>query len=433
MYITVRDRPGRSATPGAKAPRVAGTVLLLGTVSLLTDISSESVNAILSVYLVTYLGYTTFAYGILDSIYQGVSAVVRLAGGWVADRTEQPKWVAVFGYGLSAIVRVGLIFWSSFAAISAVITLDRLGKGVRTAPRDALITTSSRPENLGRSFGVHRSLDTVGAMLGPLFAFWILVLVPNGFTTVFVMSFGFALVGVVILLLFVPNLRPTLRRGPRPASAARVRTPIPAADRPSLKLLGRPGFIRLGITAGLLGLLTISDSFLYLELAHRDELAVKYFPLLFVGSNIAYLLFAVPLGQLADRIGRVKVFLGGHIALLLAYLCAGGGWKGTVTTVACLLLLGTYYAATDGVLAAISGQLVPPAIRTSGIATTQTLQALARAGASLAFGFMWAQLGPITALRIMIGLLIVVLPIAGLLLRGTERSAPPVDSEVVPA
>lgn len=429
MYISVRDRPGKQAAAGSRVPKVASTVLLLGSVSLLTDISSESVNAILSVYLVTYLGYSTFAYGILDSLYQGISALVRIGGGWLADRTEQPKWVAVFGYGISAVVRIGLVLFSSFAAISTVITVDRLGKGIRTAPRDALITTSSRPENLGRSFGVHRSLDTVGAMLGPLLAFWILLITPTGFKTIFVMSFGFAVVGVVILLLFVPNLRNRARGDVDTRPRAR-REPAPKTDRPSLKLLVRPNFVRLAITAGLLGLLSISDSFLYLELSRRDELAIKYFPLLFVGSNVAYLILAVPLGQLADRIGRVKVFIGGHVALLLAYLAAGGAWKGTVLTVACLLLLGTYYAATDGVLAAISGQLVPPSVRTSGIATTQTLQALARAGASLAFGLMWAQLGAITALRIMIWLLLFAIPIAALLLRGTERTEP--EAEVVP-
>jgi len=412
-------------------------VLLLGTVSLLTDISSESVNAILSVYLVTFLGYSTFAYGVLDSLYQGISALVRLAGGWVADRTRAPKWVAVFGYGLSAVVRVGLVLLSSFAAISTVITLDRLGKGVRTAPRDALITSSSRPENLGRSFGVHRSLDTVGAMLGPLLAFWVLVLVPNGFKTVFVMSLGFAAVGWVVLLLFVPNLRPGRRRRAEPGRAAPAAIvelelaaepvadkPVPEqapASRPSLRLLVRRSYLRLCLSATLLGLLSISDSFLYLELQRRDDLAVKYFPLLFVGSNLAYLALAVPLGQLADRIGRIKIFLAGHVLLLLAYLAASGAWTGAVTTVACLLLLGTYYAATDGVLAAVSGQLVPAVVRTSGIATTQTLQALARSGASLMFGLLWASLGAITALRLMTWLLLAAIPVAALLLRGVDR------------
>lgn len=428
MYISVRDRPGRSAASGARtprAPRVAGTVLLLGTVSLLTDISSESVNAILAIYLTTGLGYTIFAYGVIDSIYQGVSALIRLAGGWVSDRTEQPKWVATFGYGLSAIVRVGLIPFTSFAAISSIITLDRLGKGVRTAPRDALITASSEPANLGRSFGVHRSLDTVGAMLGPLLAFWILLIVPTGFKAVFVMSFGFAMVGLLILLLFVPNLRPA-----KPVTKPEVRTRAP---RPSLKLLLRPGFLRLCLGAALLGVLTISDSFLYLQLSDRDSLATKYFPLLFVGSNVSYLLFAVPLGGLADRIGRMKIFVAGHVALLLAYLAAGGPASGAVVSVLCLLLLGTYYAATDGVLAAISGQLVPKEVRTSGIATAQTVQALARAVASLGFSLLWRLHGRATALHIMIVLLVIAIPVAAYLMRGAERSAPPVDPEVVPA
>ena len=197
---------------------MATTVVLIGIVSLFTDISSESVNAILPIYLTTVLGMSTLAYGFIDGIYQGVSAVVRLLGGWIADRADHPKWVAVVGYGVSAVSRVFLIPAQSFAAITGVITADRLGKGLRMAPRDALIAASSRPNALGRAFGVHRALDTLGALIGPLMAFAILVVVPNDYRSVFIASLAMAFVGLAILLLLVPDLRPRRRSTPRPSA-----------------------------------------------------------------------------------------------------------------------------------------------------------------------------------------------------------------------
>ena len=144
MSLCVIDPRGAGVRSPVKQ-RVATTVVLIGIVSLFTDISSESVNAILPIYLTTVLGMSTLAYGFIDGIYQGVSAVVRLLGGWIADRVDHPKWVAVVGYGVSAVSRAFLIPAQSFAAITGVITADRLGKGLRTAPRDALIAASSRP------------------------------------------------------------------------------------------------------------------------------------------------------------------------------------------------------------------------------------------------------------------------------------------------
>ncbi|MGH8828171.1 MAG: MFS transporter [Jiangellaceae bacterium] len=401
------------------------TVVLLGLVSLFTDISSESVSAVLPIYLTVVLGLTPLAYGFIDGIYQGVSALVRILGGWLADRGDHPKWIAVLGYGVSAVTRLALIPSQSMAAITGVITADRLGKGVRTAPRDALIAASSAPEALGRSFGVHRALDTTGAMIGPLLAFTILMVVPEDYTSVFVVSFAAAAIGLAILLLFVPDLRP--RRdavAARPAADAGVAPP-----KPSLRLLADRRFAMLVAAAGLLGVLTIGDGFLYLVLQQRDELATAYFPLLYVGTSFAYLVLAVPLGALADRVGRTTVFLGGHLALLAAYVCAGGPVGGAIPTILCLLFLGTYYAATDGVLAALTARVVQTPVRASGIATTQTAVALARFVSSVGFGLMWTTLGQRPAMVIVGVALVAALPCAWVLLRGVD--AGPSDEAVV--
>nr|WP_296068255.1 MFS transporter [uncultured Actinoplanes sp.] len=405
MYVTIRDRPGKDAARGP-LPRVASTVVLLGVVSLLTDVSSEMVAAVLPLYLTAELGLSLIAYGVVDGLYQGVSALVRIFGGYLNDRSNRPKWIAAAGYGVSALSRVALIPAHGLGAITAVVTADRLGKGFRTAPRDALIADASDPRMLGRSFGVHRTLDTIGAALGPLAAFGLLLMVPGNYTSVFVASFAFALVGVAVLVLFVPDRRTSgggglrLRRLLTELTAPRLRRPLAAA--------------------AVLGLLTVGDGFLYLSLQERDDFAARWFPLMYVGTNVIYLLLAIPLGRLADRAGRAKVFLGGHGALLAVYLVAAAPHGGLYATLLALGLLGAYYAATDGVLPALISRRVPAEARGSGIAAAQTVVVVARFAVSLVFAALWQTLGRSNALLLAAVLLAAGIVAAGLLLRGVD-------------
>jgi len=413
MYVSLRDRPAATSARGTAA-RVAPTVILLGVVSLLTDISSEMVSAVLPIYLTAQLGLGLLAYGFVDGLYQGVSAVVRIAGGYAGDRIGRPKWVAAAGYGVSALSRVAMLAAGSFAAVTAVVTADRLGKGLRTAPRDALIADASDPAILGRSFGVHRTLDTVGAAVGPVVAFALLALVPGGYDSVFVVSFAVALVGVAVLVLLVPNRR-TTPGGSSLDVRGMLRT---IAARP----LRRPLAV-----AGLLGVLTVGDGFLYLSLMERDGFAAQMFPLLYVGTNIAYLALAVPMGRLADRLGRARVFIAGHVALLAVYLVAFAPVGGLGPTLLALLLLGTFYAATDGVLAALVSGVVPAAARGTGIAAAQTVVVGARFAASLTFGTLWTIMGRGPALGVVAVALAVALPAAAGLAWGLGRGASPPD------
>lgn len=419
MYISFSDRARTtdvSSTPGKTGAKVSATVVALGVVSMLTDISSESVAAILPLYLTSVLGLSTIAFGFIDGLYQGVSAVVRIAGGYAADRTEQPKWVAFFGYAISALARIGLLVGTGFGVIAAVVTIDRLGKGIRTAPRDALITVSSLPENLGRSFGVHRMLDTIGAAIGPLLAFLVLFFIPSGYSVIFVVSLAFAFLGLVILGLLVPNVS----RRALPETPAKVMSePEASAARPRFRWrhLTDPRLRRLLLVAGIFGLLTVGDGFIYLVLQARSSFAAAWFPLLYVGTNLAFLICAVPLGRLADRFGRLRVFIIGHGALLAAYVCAALPTTAAVATIGCLILLGIFYAASDGVLAALAAQYTPAGSTASGIAAAQTVVALARLLASVGFGFLWFALGRENAVLIVAALLAVAIPCAALLLR----------------
>ncbi|NPD03658.1 MFS transporter [Nocardioides sp. zg-1308] len=416
MYISVRDRPTsdtRGAGSGSTArPPVGRVVIILGVVSLLTDVSSESVSAILPLYLTAVVGLSPVAYGLIDGLYQGVSALVRLGGGWLADATDRPKWVAFLGYGLSAVARVFLLFASGAAGIAAVVTADRIGKGIRTAPRDAMISTSTPSEHLGRAFGVHRMLDTIGAALGPLIAFGLLALVPGGYSVVLVVSLAFALAGVALLGLLGPDVRSRSREA---AGASRPSAPPfrwrDLADRRLRPLL---------VVAGTLGLLTVGDGFIYLALLDHGGLNVTWFPLFYVGTNVAYLLLAVPVGRLADRIGRARTLVVGHLALVGAYLCSVLPSSTAVATVGTLLLLGTFYAATDGVIAAIAGRLVPVQARTSGIAAAQTVVAVARMLASAGFGLLWWLLGPAVAMAAVAAVLAVAVLVAATRVRSLD-------------
>ncbi len=421
MYLSDRPQPATEAeavaTTGVRKPKVGSTVVALGFVSLFTDISSESLSAVLPLYLTAVLGLSPLAYGFVDGLYQGVSALVRILGGWLSDRADRPKWIAFLGYGLSAVTKILLIPAQGLAAVTAVITVDRLGKGLRTAPRDAIIAASSPEASLGRAFGVHRALDTTGAAIGPLMAFSILWLVPGDYRAVFIASLAAAVFGLALLGLVVPDLRP--RRAARREAA-------PVAS-PSWRTLAEPRFGRVVAAAALLGMLTISDGFLYLSLQQRDDFAGTWFPLLFVGTNVAYLALAVPFGRLSDRLGRARVLVGGHVLLVGAYLCAARPAGGLLLTLAVLLLLGAFYASTDGVLAALTSTLVPAGVRASGIATAQTVVALSRFASALIFGALWTGLGRSTAVYVVAAALAVAVAAAWWLLRGVER---PVAAEV---
>ncbi|MCC3297248.1 MFS transporter [Arthrobacter caoxuetaonis] len=436
MYLSLAGQraPWRNRGAASVPFRLSPVILWLGIVSLLTDVSSEAVAAVLPVYLTGALGLSILAYGFLDGLQQGISAVIRIAAGWTSDTLDRPKWVAAAGYGLSMAARAGLLLSASVGAVASVITLDRIGKGIRTAPRDALITTAAQPEHLARSFGVHRMLDTVGATAGPLLAFGILLVIPQGYSTVFVFSLGAAILGVAVMVLLVPNLRTRQAAGrsepavpqSEPGGPAQARLPRPTR-RQALRELNTPTVRRLLLAAGVLSLLSVGDGFLYLLLLTSGGFNPVWFPLLFVGTNAAYLLLAIPLGRAADRWGRKKVFLLGHVGLLAAYACAGFGGLGA--TLMCLFALGAFYAATDGVLAALMGGLVPARVRATGIAAAQTVVAVGRLLASSLFGVLWYTLGPETALWTAAATLAAVLPGAAWLIRSASTRKPvPADA-----
>ncbi|WUI00710.1 MFS transporter [Spirillospora sp. NBC_00431] len=378
-----------SKTWRSKVGRVPGTVVVLGFVSLLTDISTEMVTAVLPLFITVGLGLSPMAFGVLDSVYQAGTVAARVGGGYTADRLGRPKAVAVAGYGLGVVAKVLLLPAAGIAALSAATGLDRIGKGLRTGPRDALIAGTGPPETLGRSFGVHRALDTLGALLGPVAAFFLMTAAPGNFDAVFVVAMCVAGLGVLLLIGKVDE-----SRRPAAADAGAPRVTLAGAVR---VVAGQARVRRVLLTAAVLSALTISDAFLYLVLLKGDAISTHFFPLMFLGTGIVYLAAAVPFGRLADRFGRPRVFIAGHVMILLAYCVAGSG-AGAVAAAATLALLGLYYAATDGVLPAATAAIVPAEYRATVISAVQTCVALGRSLAALTFGALWALTGPSAAL-----------------------------------
>ncbi|MGZ4613771.1 MAG: MFS transporter [Kineosporiaceae bacterium] len=404
------DRSGGKVAgrPSGKA-RVPANVVALGAVSMVTDISSEMVTAVLPVYLVFGLGVSLLGVGFVDGLYAGVTVLASLLAAHVADRTQRRKAVAAVGYGMSAVSKLGLLaVGASVTGIATVIGVDRTGKGLRTAPRDALISLSSPADSLGRSFGVHRAMDTAGALIGPLVAFVILRSAPQAYDAVFVVSFCVAAAGLVLLVAFVRNRRDRL--------AGRAEVSL----RAGLALLGRPRFRAATIQATLLAAVTLSDAFVYLLLQNQLDVSLVYFPLLPLGTSAVYMVLAAPAGRLADRWGRWQVFVAGNVAMLAVYVALLAPIPGVWLLVLALALHGVYYAATNGVLMAFVAPGLPAPLRTSGMAIVQSGTAAAAFISSVVAGALWFWRGPTFTLWVfLVGLAAALAVTVALAVRGS--------------
>jgi predicted MFS family arabinose efflux permease len=225
-------------------------------------------------------------------------------------------------------------------------------------------------------------------MLGPLPSFLLLAAAPRRFDLIFVASFGMGVIGLAVLLLFVRN--PPAYVAPAPA--------LRSTSGQLARLLREPGVWTAVVSSATLAAMTISDAFIYLTLQRQGWVAASAIPLLYVGTNCAYLLLAVPFGALSDRTARWKVFLAGHALMALVYLLLLVPHLSPIGVAAVLILLGGYYAATDGVLPALVSAVLPQELRGSGLGLAATAVSLARLVASLAFGWLWSARGAPAAL-----------------------------------
>jgi len=300
------------------------------------------------------------------------------------------------------------------------VAADRFGKGIRTAPRDALISLSVPPANAAAAFGVHRAFDSAGAMLGPLVALLIMWRIPGRFDVVFVSSFAIALIGLAALTLFVDNVRPGAGARAEVHSSVRL---LPAEDAARRRLMP------LVIAASLLSAATIGDAFLYLLIQRQSAFNAAFFPLLYVGTACSYLFLAVPLGRLADLTSRRLTLLGGHVLLVLAYLVPILTAAGAVRIGACVLLLGAYYAATDGVFMALAAERCRPEERAGSMSLVGTVMSGGRFLGALGFGALWTTFGATAGALVAAGALAAAIVASGVALGVAARREEPLGSD----
>lgn len=352
--------------------------------SLLTDISSEMVLNLLPLFLANVLGVKTNVIGLIEGIAESTASLLKLISGWYSDRLGKRKALTVMGYSLSACVKPFLYFAASWPGVLAVRFVDRVGKGVRTAPRDALIADSIAPEHRGAAFGLHRAGDTLGAFLGLGIALLIVLgsqsnaveLSRDTFQTVTLISIIPALLAVVVLVI-----------GVREAPTSIVRTQAP---RLSLRGLPRP-FLRFLFILLLFALGNSADAFLILR-AQTLGLSVTGVLGMLMAFNLVYALFSGPAGVLSDRIGRRRLILLGwtaYGAIYLGFSAAAQPWHVWLLYAA----YGLYYAAFEGSAKAYIADLVPAEQRGTAYGLYSAALAFAALPASLIAGILWQGIG----------------------------------------
>jgi MFS family permease len=372
----------RPATPDLR--QVDRVVWRLGFVSLLTDISAEMVNSALPLYLVLHLHLSPLQYGVIDGLYNGFAvAFLSLAAGFVADATGRHKAMALAGYSISACCKLLLLLTGgAWTWIALIVGIDRAGKGVRTAPRDAMISAVTPEPLLASAFAVHRALDAGGSLLGPVAAFLLLAWLPGAFDALWTASFLIALLGVAALALFVDG------------SAGTAPTSARFCWREVRGLFSSSRYRSIAACGGLLALTTVSDGFLYLMLQKKCATPSGFLPLFYVITACAYMALSIPIGRVADRFGRRPVLLFGYALLATLYLLLMSvNTMNMAAQLAFLGMLGLYYASTEGVLSAMASAVIPLQVRGSGLALLVTTIAVAKMCSSLLFGWTMQTFG----------------------------------------
>ena len=369
-----------TAAPPAATPRLPAGIWVLGFVSLLMDISSEMIHALLPLFMVGTLGMGVALVGLLEGLAEATALILKVCSGVISDWFGRRKPLAVLGYGLGAATKPLFALATGPGLIFTARLLDRVGKGIRGAPRDALVADIAPPEQRGAAFGLRQSLDTVGAFVGPLLAVALMLLWANDFRAVFAVAVVPALLAVLLLMVGV-------REPARPAGAARS-NPI---SRANLKRLPRAYWWVVGVGA-VFTLARFSEAFLVLR-AEQLGVALAAVPLVMVAMNVVYSLTAYPLGKLSDRVSHHGLLLAGLSVLVLAdvVLAVSTHWLGLLLGVA---LWGVHMGMTQGLLAAMVAAQAPADLRGTAFGFFNLVSGVALLAASVLAGLLWQYLGP---------------------------------------
>lgn len=366
--------------PATASLRIPPAVWVLGFVSLLMDISSEIIHSLLPVFMTVVLGTSAMTVGIIEGIAESTALITKVFSGVLSDYMGKRKWLAVLGYGLGAATKPLFALATGTGWILTARFLDRIGKGIRGAPRDALIADVTDPAVRGAAFGLRQSLDTVGAFVGPLLAMGLMLLWANDFRAVFWVA---VVPGALAVLLLIVGVREPARE--RPAQKAAF--PI---SRAALRLLPSRYWWVVGAGA-VLTLARFSEAFLVLR-AQQGGLPLALAPLVLVVMNIVYAVGAYPFGKLADTVSHRTLLIAGIVPLVIADLLLAHSdalpWVG-----AGLVFWGVHMAATQGLLAAMVADTAPAQLRGTAFGLFNLASGLAMLVASVLAGALWDRFG----------------------------------------
>jgi len=353
-------------------------VVILGWVSFFSDLSSEMIYPLLPLFLTAVLGAPASVIGLIEGVAESTASLLKVVSGWLSDRLGRRKALVVSGYGLSNLVKPLFALTTTWPQVLVIRFTDRVGKGVRTSPRDAIIADSTSQAVRGSSFGFQRAMDTAGAVGGPLMTFAILAMRPTDYRLVFLLAFVPGLIAVALVALLVRE-----RGAMEPLGASLPRLSLASFDQ-------RFRLFLLAVLVFTLG--TPSNAFLLLR-AQDVGIATTLIPVLWGAFNLIYAVSAWPAGALSDRLGRKALIIGGYLlfaAVFVGFALAGAAWQVWLLFAA----YGLYYGVTDGVQRAYAADLSPAQLRGTAYGLYHTLTGLALFPASVVAGLLWQSLGP---------------------------------------
>ena len=375
-------------------------VVALGFVSMLMDASSEMIHSLLPVFLVSVLGASALSVGVIEGIAEATASVAKVFSGTISDWIGKRKPLILLGYGLAALTKPLFPLANGVGAVLTARFVDRIGKGIRGAPRDALIADITPAASRGAAFGMRQSMDTVGAFAGPTLAVALMAASGDDFRFVFWIAVIPAMAAVAVILLFV-------REPERPATPAHARrSPI---SREQMRRLDRR-FWGVVTFAAVLTLARFSEAFLLLR-AGDTGLRARYIPAVLIVMNIAYAASAYPFGRMADRMSRRALLAWGIALLMAADLVLAGAGSITLVLVGAVLW-GVHMGATQGILSAIIADRAPADLRGTAFGMFNLITGGALLGASLLAGVLWTTIGP--AATFLAGAALAAIALAGL-------------------
>jgi len=360
--------------------KITRNVFVLGWVSFLTDVSSEMILPILPLFLANVLKAGMASIGLIEGVAESTASLLKVASGWYSDRTKRRKPLVVSGYLLSNLVKPCLALVTSWGQVLGIRFADRVGKGIRTSPRDALIAESSEQKTRGRSFGFHRMMDTAGAVVGTSIAYLVLSRMAGAYRTVFALSAIPGVLAILVVTLFVRE---------RTKEALRAEG---GASRP-YKLT--PDFRLFLFIITLFTFANVSYAF-YVLRASELGIAARMIPIIYLMYNMVYTLVAMPVGILSDRFGRVNLLLFGF-GLMALLLFSFGQAKAAYQAWLLFIFYGGVIAIMETVPRALISDIVPSEVRGTALGLYHTCVGVAALPAGLLFGFLWQRFSSQTA------------------------------------